>query len=440
MKARIVPLYFIPGRDSGFDTQFKRLQTLLKEEIDFLRPVELGSKLPAAEAVVFPQLLGEAYSQWERIQRISLPKLVITSEFGTVSMWDWELVKYLDLKGIKTLCPTSLEQCKIICRGLVSRRKLKSSKFVVYQDDPAGPSGKQSEYFKRFYWFEKESYQNLTNKFGITIEKKSFKELGKAAKELPDSLAEQVLQNWKSRSKSIQGKPLLSAVKLYLALKKQKEADSSIIGMGLNCLNESGSCDTTPCLAWNLLYNEEKLIWGCEADTMSMMTEYIVDKTLRKPFLMSNLYPFLMGQAALKHERIPNFPEVDEPQNHILVAHCGYFGLLPEKFSTQWSLKERVLKMVDKNATVIDARIKTGKITLAKLQPFLNKISVVEGELTQYIQYENSDCLNGGVVRVQDGHKFVSQVSSHHYIIMEGHHRANFEILGKVFELEVETL
>ena len=36
--------------------------------------------------------------------------------------------------------------------------------------------------------------------------------------------------------------------------------------------------------------------------------------------MMTNLYPFLMGQAALAHERIPHFPAVDEPENHILAA------------------------------------------------------------------------------------------------------------------------
>ena len=66
---------------------------------------------------------------------------------------------------------------------------------------------------------------------------------------------------------------------------------------------------------------ENKLLWGCEADTVAMLTEYLVHHTLGAPVMMTNLDPFLMGQAALKHERIPDFPPVAaEPQNHIL-AH-----------------------------------------------------------------------------------------------------------------------
>lgn len=78
-----------------------------------------------------------------------------------------------------------------------------------------------------------------------------------------------------------------------------------------------------------MLYEERELIRGCEGDTVSMLTKFILHKSLGSPIMMTNLYPFLMGQAALKHERIPDFPEVDpvdEPENHILVAHFGYLG------------------------------------------------------------------------------------------------------------------
>ena len=57
----------------------------------------------------------------------------------------------------------------------------------------------------------------------------------------------------------------------------------------------------TPCLAWNMLYEERRLIWGCEADILSMITKYILHNSLDMPIMMTNLYPFLMGQAALAH-------------------------------------------------------------------------------------------------------------------------------------------
>jgi len=441
MKARLVPLYFNPGRDEDFDKQLGKLKELFKDEAEFLAPVELGAKVPEAEAVVFPQMLGRAFSEYKKIAAVKLPKLIITCEFGTVLMWDWEIVNFLKMKGIPTICPSSLEQSKMILRGLQSIRRLKSSKFVVFQDDPAGPTSKQKEIFKRFYWLEKESYANLEKKYGMKIEVRSFAKLGKDAAAIADAEAEKVIKHYKLKDKCIGGKPLLSAAKLYLAVKKVYDEDpANTVCMGINCLNESHHCDTTPCLAWNLLWNEHKLIWGCEGDTMTLLTEYMVKNALQIPFFMTNLYPFLMGKAALAHERIPYFPKVDEPENYILLAHCGYFGLLPEEFATEWALRKRVLAMVDPNATVIDARMATGPITFAKIQPYLKKLSVSEAELTGYVQYENSDCLNGGIAKVKNGRGFVQSVASHHYIVMPGHQLANFKLLETVYDIEVEEI
>ena len=59
MKPRLIPLAF-PGRDADFDQQLVNLRALLAAEADILEPVTLGSPLPEADAVVFPQVLGDA--------------------------------------------------------------------------------------------------------------------------------------------------------------------------------------------------------------------------------------------------------------------------------------------------------------------------------------------------------------------------------------------
>jgi hypothetical protein len=45
-------------------------------------------------------------------------------------------------------------------------------------------------------------------------------------------------------------------------------------------LNESRFSDTTPCLAWNLLYEERGIRHACEGDTFSLATKYIVNRSL----------------------------------------------------------------------------------------------------------------------------------------------------------------
>ncbi len=439
MKARLVPVYF-PGRDADFDKQGARLSALLAEEAEILPPAALGSPLPEADAVVFPQMLGDAYRQLADIQALALPLLIITSEFGTVSMWDWEIASYLRAEGVETLAPYNLDQTRTLCRALAVKRELKQTRFLVFQDNPG--EGAQASIFKRFYWWEDECSRRMFDKFGVSIVKQSFKKLGAEAQQIPDSEAAGVWDKWQSRLNigAISQRALYSALKLYIAVKRELDADPSIQGVGINCLNESHFSDTTPCLAWNMLYEERGFIWGCEADTVSMLTKYVLHRSLGTPIMMTNLYPFLMGQAALKHERIADFPTVDEPQNHILVAHCGYLGVLPQSFATEWALRAKVLGIVDDNATAIDARLPTGNVTLAKLQPTFDTLSVVEGNLTGYAQYPGSDCLNGAVIKVPDGQRLMAMLSSHHYLLMTGHNLADIRLLSNLFNLAVEVI
>jgi hypothetical protein len=437
MKARLVPVYF-EGRDADFDDQLARLKKLLADQADFLEPAPLGSNFPAAEAAIFPQLLGEAYRRLEEIRAIDVPLLVATSEFGMVNMWDWEIVSYLRTEGINIVAPYRLEQTRKACRALGVKRELRRTKFLVFQDNPG--EGMQGDIFKRFYWWEDECVQRMMDKFGITLVKKSFARMGAEAKEIADDEARTVWDQWQLPGSNISEIQMLSAIKVYIAIRRELEKDGDIRAVGINCLNESRFSDSTPCLAWSMLYEERRLIWGCEGDTMSMMTKYILHHSLDAPIMMTNIYPFLMGQAALKHERIARFPEVPDPDNHILVAHCGYLGVVPASFASEWAIKPKVLAMVDENAIALDARLPEGEITLAKLHPTMQKWTVAEGELTGYAQYEDSDCLNGGVIRIGDGQKLLDTVSSHHYLLMTGHHLADIRMVSKLFELEVEEI
>jgi hypothetical protein len=70
MKARLVPIYFVRGRDEVFDLQLSRLKELLSDRAEFLLPVGLGERLPEGEAVIFPQFLGEAYHKYEEQRMI----------------------------------------------------------------------------------------------------------------------------------------------------------------------------------------------------------------------------------------------------------------------------------------------------------------------------------------------------------------------------------
>lgn len=437
MKAALVPVYFKSADDPDFAKQLQELKGLLSEVADLLEPVELGKSIPGCDGVIFPQMLGDAYKRLKEIQALPQPILVVTSEFGTVSMWDWEINTYLTAKGVKVVAPNALEKTKQACRAFALKRQLRQSSFLVYQDKPAA-GGLQDEIFKRFYWWEPECTEAIEKKYGLKIVKKSFQKLAEEAKAVPDETAQKTWEERKGKTPTskITNKAILSAVKLYLRIKEDLEDHPEVIAVGMNCLNESHFCDTTPCLAWNFLYEDGKMVWGCEGDTVSMLTEILIAKTIETPFMMTNLYPFLLGQAALKHEHIPNFPNVaGKPDNHILAAHCGYLGVVPQSFSTEWTLKEKVLAIVDDNATAIDARLPEGPVTLVKLIPPFNRWSVIEGNLPKYAQFADSHCLNGAVIEVSNGPRMVENIASHHYIITTGHNYHSLEMIAKVFDI-----
>jgi hypothetical protein len=103
-------------------------------------------------------------------------------------------------------------------------------------------------------------------------------------------------------------------------------------------------------------------------------------------------------------------------------------------------LRKKVLAIVDEKASAIDARLPTGDVTLAKLHPSMQKMTVAEGTLTGYAQFPGSDCLNGGVVRIRSGRKLMDSLASHHYLLLVGHHATDIQFLGNVFGLEIEEI
>ena len=443
MKARLVPIFYKTADDPEFQAQLTKLNELLVDEAELLEPVHLGEKLPETDGVIFPQMLGEAFRLLDKIKNLPQPLLIVTSEFGTVSMWDWEINSYLTAKGVKVIGPTNLEKTKQVCRAFALKRQLKQSKILAYWDKPASGGGNQDDIFKRFYWWEPECISAIEQKYGVKVIVKSFKQLAQNANAISDEAALKVWEGRKARTPigNITQRAVLSAVKIYMAVKIDIDNDPDIIAVGINCLNELMFSDTTPCLAWNFLHEDQRMVWGCEGDLVTMMTEVLIDKTIGVPFMMTNLYPFQMGNAALKHEHIPYFPQVEgAAENYILAAHCGYFGVVPQSFSTEWTLKQKVLAIVHDNATAIDARLPEGDITLVKLMPPFDRWSIVEGDLPKYEGFENSHCLNGAVIRVPNGKKLVDDLVSHHYIITTGHNLNELQMVSKVFDLDCITL
>jgi hypothetical protein len=438
MKARLIPLYFKSGMDEDFKKNTQNIKRLLADVAEIGEPAMVGKALSGADAAIFPQLIGDAFLQIEDLKKIDIPLIAATSDFGTVNMWDWEIVAFMKTQGIDVFSPYSLELTKVICKSIALKKDLKKTKFLVYQDKP-GAGGMQGEIFRRFYWWEDHFTDLLKDRFGVSLVKKSYKEMGAQAKEIPDSQAASLLKKWDISSEGVSEHALYSAAKLYIKVAEELDADPDIKAVGINCLNESFYSDSTPCLAWSRLYDERKILWSCEADTSSMMSMYLINKSLDADIMMSNIYPFLMGMAALKHEKIDRFPDVKEPENHALIVHCGYFGVVPCSMSSAWKVVPKVLDIVDENAIALDARLPEGDITISKLDCTLSKLMAIEADLEKYVQYPGSHCRNGALVKVADGYRMMELFDSHHNCFMVGKKKEGLKNMAKVFGLELKS-
>jgi hypothetical protein len=433
----LLPIYLEDSPTASFSHQLDALKELSKDTVTWLDPLSIAhASETSCTAVVVPDMSGVAYQRLSEFRKISVPLLIVTSEFGTVSMWDWEIRDYLRRRGVETIAPTSLSEFFDISRALGVKQRLGSSIMLAYQDDLG--AGKQPDIFKRFYWWEEECVEDLQAQFGVQIERRSYKELQARADSIDQQRVDEEIRriNASVPIEGLAAQARDAALRIKLALADDLDSTPGVIAAGINCLNESTTSTTTPCLAWNLLFEERGLIWGCEADLTSMITQFILWESLRTPAIMTNLYPFLMGQTALKHEKIPYFPEVESPENHILAAHCGFVGVIPQSWATEWTLRPPVLEIVDPNANVIDARLPEGDITIVKIASTMDEFVFTPAKLTNYEQYAHSDCLNGAVLRVEDGYRFVENLVSHHAVLALGAQARRLELVCSSLNLK----
>jgi len=442
-KTKLIPLYFSAAneRERGeFDAQVEQLISLYGDVAEIMPAACVGDPVSGADAIVFPQLIGAAFGDSEKLAAYGLPMIALTSRFGTVEMWDWEIVTYLREKGLNVFSPYTIELAKVVIRSFAVKKTMgNGAKFLMFQDSPG--EGMQAYIFKRFFWWEKECTDRLENTFGIKLIYRSYKELNEKAEKVPDEKALELWKTWDvPADPELTDTAALNAVKLYIAVKEVIDEIGDVEGVGANCLNESFNSKTTPCLAWNEIFERDDIIFACEGDTLTMISTFILYRSLMSPVMMTNLYPFLVGMAALAHEKIDKFPDIEDPANHALGVHCGYFGFAPQSFCSKWTMRPKVLGIVDENAHVIDCELPKGPVTLAKIYPDLKRFSVIDAEITDYVKYPGSDCRNGALIRWKNGHDIMEHLCSHHSLIVLGDQKPALAQIAKTFGFELVSL
>ncbi|MDR2568817.1 MAG: hypothetical protein LBD23_00785, partial [Oscillospiraceae bacterium] len=267
--------------------QLDTLRQMYADEAVFLDPIVTGGKISDdADAVVFLQLIGTAFGAKEELDQIKIPIIVLTSQFGTVEMWDWEIVSFLrEETGLTVFSPYNTELAKVIMRALAAKRDMrKGMRFLMFQDSPG--EGMQSGIFKRFYWWESECTKLIEELFGIKIIYRSYKELNEKAQMISDNDAAKESSDWDIPCQDISPALFYKAVKLYIAIKDVINEIGEVHGVGANCLNESFNSETTPCLAWNMLFERDNILWVCEGDTVTLISKFIIYSALKQPLMM----------------------------------------------------------------------------------------------------------------------------------------------------------
>ena len=197
LKAKIVPLRFREAneREAGeYREQLERLKDIYGDTADFLASVTVGDPVPDCDAILFPQMIGAGYHYRDVLKGYGKPVLVITSQFGTVDMWDWELISYLRSGGLTVFSPYNTGLGKVILRALATRTHLRGAKFLMFQDDPG--EGMQAYIFKRFYWWEEECTRQIEQAFGAKLIYRSWKAVNARAEQVDEAEALAEVRSW----------------------------------------------------------------------------------------------------------------------------------------------------------------------------------------------------------------------------------------------------
>ena len=441
IRAKVVPIRFkeINARELGeYKQQLEILNAIYGDVAEFMGTVVAGDPIPECDAIVFPQLIGAAYHYKDVLRQYDKPMIVITSQFGTVDMWDWELIAYMRGAGFNVFSPYNIELGKVIFRAIAAKEHMKGAKFLMFQDDPG--EGMQAYIFKRFYWWEKECSEQIEKFFGARLIYKSWKAVNQRAAEIDAQKALYEFASGDIPCEGITEENKLNVARLYLAICEVIDELGGVDGIGANCLNESMYSNTTPCLIWNMLFEKYGIIWCCEGDTLTLISTYVLYQSLRQPIMMTNIYPFLVGKAAIHHEKIDDFPPVPDPENYALGVHCGYAGFAPRCFCSKWKMVPKVLAIVDEKTYMIDCELPTGDMVLAKINPSFDRITVIPGQLEKYVQFPGTDARNASLLHYSKGEKVMEELPSHHQMIITGRQQAAITQIARVFGWACEVI
>ncbi|MCQ2793293.1 MAG: hypothetical protein MJ221_02575 [Bacilli bacterium] len=242
----------------------------------------------------------------------------------------------------------------------------------------------------------KVNYEEVNYVFGASIVDISFEEF---KNEIEKSKVSSIGKYKNYLTDKIKEEDIIVALKIYKALKRIADK-YSLNGLSVRCFDLLGTIHSTSCLALAML-NDEGIISSCEGDIPALLTMMIVFKHFGKHSFQCN----------------PSYINVD--QNYGYFAHCT----LPLKMTSSFSLNTHF----ESNIGVgIHGELKTGNVTICKINADLKKFSVFAGKINENL-YKNNLCRTQIKVSFIDPIDTVlSSPCGNHLIIFYGNYCSKF--------------
>lgn len=230
----------------------------------------------------------------------------------------------------------------------------------------------------------------LLDKFQIKLIHISLLEVEKAYSDFSQKIEDDVFTK-----DSYPKEEITKAEKLYIAL-NQIITKNHLDGFTIRCFDLLSSLKTTACLALSK-FNDQGIIASCEGDIPSLITMFIVKKLLSKTSFQANP------------------AQIDVKNKTILLAHCT----IPLSLCSSFSLNSHF----ESNIGVgIHGEVKTGDITILRINSALNEYFIEEGKLLNN-QYEKNLCRTQIICNFPNLEKLLLSPLGNHEIIILGHHK-----------------
>ena len=230
----------------------------------------------------------------------------------------------------------------------------------------------------------------LLDKFQIKLIHISLLEVEKSYSDFSQKIEDDVFTK-----NSYPKEEITKAEKLYIAL-NQIITKYHLDGFTIRCFDLLSSLKTTACLALSK-FNDQGIIASCEGDIPSLITMFIVKKLLSKTSFQANP------------------ARIDVKNNTILLTHCT----IPLSLCSSFSLNSHF----ESNIGVgIHGEVKTGDITILRINSALNEYFIEEGKLLNN-QYEKNLCRTQIVCTFPNLEKLLLSPLGNHEIIILGHYK-----------------